>query len=106
MRGPALRPETGPDLEHNRVDNRIAVKDAQNSIQSSGMNPRPDRSTCVERISVASADYVEEGFELIVRRIRQGGNFQAGTGKRVSDHDRLPTGHRHQAHPAPFGCAS
>src|SRR5208283_4900366 len=75
VRGPARRTQPGADLQHDRVDDRIAPENLEDAIEVALMMPGADRTASVERIAVAAADYVEEGLQLVVRRLRQRGNF-------------------------------
>ena len=70
------RAQAGADFEHDRVDDRVALENLEDAIEIALMMPRADGAAGVERIAVAAADYVEERFQLVVRRLRQRGNLE------------------------------
>src|ERR1700676_2191382 len=56
MRRPACGAKSGPDFQDDRIDDRVAIQDAQDSIEIALINTAADRAARVERIAIASAD--------------------------------------------------
>jgi hypothetical protein len=65
--GPSRGAESGADLQHDRVDDGIALDNLQDAIEIALMMPGADSAAGIERITVAAADYVEERLQLLVR---------------------------------------
>src|ERR1700740_1833416 len=69
--GPARGSQSRADLQHDRIDRRVAVENVENPIEVALVVAHPDRPARVEWIAIASADDVEEAFQLRVRRVRK-----------------------------------
>src|ERR1035437_5760717 len=75
----AAKPQSRPDLHHDRVDNRIAVENVEYAIDIilAAGRARSERPRGVKRIAVAAANHLEEALELGVRSFRQRRNFES-----------------------------
>ena len=60
MRRPSRGAKSGADFQHDRIDDRIAIEDAQNLVEVALVNAAANGAARVERIAIAAADDVEE----------------------------------------------
>src|SRR5579875_1468349 len=100
MTRPPLRAQPRANFEHNRINYRVAVEDIKDASEIAAIDVSAhDSSAGVEGITVAAANHIEKGFQLVVGGIRQGWNLEAGRGEGIGYNHRLTTSHCHQAHP-------